>query len=72
MVLFVGLKLFKILLLLVIVVVDICYWLHPVVNPGIRQGVTVMKSKKLNWSVKVFLSCACVQIYEFQHLWDTK
>ena len=53
MVLFVGfaesfclLVCLKMLLLLVIVVVDICYWLHPVVNPRMRPGVTVLKSKK--------------------------
>ena len=53
MVLFVGfaesfclLVCLKMLLLLVIVVVDICYWLHPVVNPLMRPGVTVLKSKK--------------------------
>ena len=50
-----------------IVVVDIFYWMHPVVNPRIRRGVTVLKSVKINWTVKVFLSCACVQIYEFQY-----
>ena len=54
------------------IVVDIFYWMHPVVNPHIRRGVTVLESEKINWSVKVFLSCACAQIYEFQYLWDTK
>ena len=48
-------------------VVHICYWLHPVVNPRMRQGVTELKKEKMNWRVKVFLFCACVQIYEFQH-----
>ena len=48
-----------------IVVVDICYWLHPVVNPRMRRGVTELKSEKINWRVKVFLFC--VQIYEFQY-----
>ena len=74
MVLFVGLAesscsriCLKILLLLMIVVVDICYWLHPVVNPRMRRGVTELKSEKINWRVKVFLFCACVQIYEFQY-----
>ena len=50
-----------------IVVVDLCYWLHPVVNPRMRQGVTELKSEEINWRVKVFLLCACVQIYEFQY-----
>ena len=54
------------------IVVDIFYWMHPVVNPHIRRGVTVLESEKINWSVKVFLSYACAQIYEFQYLWDTK
>ena len=74
MVLFVGLAessclriCLKILPLLMIVVVDICYWLHPVVNPRMRRGATGMKSEKINWRVKVFLFCACVQIYEFQY-----
>ena len=49
-----------------IVVVEICYWLHPVVNPRMRRGVTELKSEKINWKVKVFLFCACVQIYDFQ------
>ena len=63
MVLFVGFKLFKILLLLVIVVVDICYWLHPVVSPGIRQGVTVMKSKKIKLECKgILVLCLCPDI----------
>ena len=46
-----------------IVVVDVCYWLHPIVNPHMRRGVTELKSEK----VKVFLFCACIQIYEFQY-----
>ena len=50
-----------------IVVVDICYWLHPEVNPCMRQGVTELKTEKINWRVKVFLFCACVQTYEFQY-----
>ena len=51
-----------------IVVVDICYWLHPVVNPRMRRGVsTELKNEKINWRVKLFLFCACVQIYEFQY-----
>ena len=51
-----------------IVVVDICYWLHPVVNPRMRRGVsTELKNEKINWRVKMFLFCACVQIYEFQY-----
>ena len=29
-----------------IVAVDICYGLHPVVNPRMRRGVTVLKSEK--------------------------
>ena len=49
-----------------IVVVHVCYWLHPVVNPRMRRGVTELRSEKINWRVKVFLFCACVQIYEFQ------
>ena len=36
-----------------------------------RRDVTVSKSKKINWKVKVFLSlwskCSCAQIYEFQY-----
>ena len=37
-------------------------------NPHMRRGVTVLKSeKKINWREKVFLSCARVQIYEFQY-----
>ena len=32
--------------LLVIVIVNICYGLHPVVNPHIRRGVTELKSEK--------------------------
>ena len=71
MVLFVGLAessclriCLKILLLLVI---NICYWLHPVVNPHMRRVVTELKSEKINWRVNVFLFCACVQIYEFQY-----
>ena len=31
-------NLFKNITLLMIVVVDICYWLHPVVNPRMRSG----------------------------------
>ena len=50
-----------------IVFVDICYWLHPLVNPRMRRGVTEFKSEKINWRVKAFLCCACVQIYEFQY-----
>ena len=50
-----------------IVVVDICYWLHPVVNPRMRRGVTELKSEKINRRVKVFFFCSCVQIYEFQY-----
>ena len=54
-----------------IVVVDICYWLHPVVNPPMRRGVTELKSEKINWRVKVFLFYACVQIYIItRYLWD--
>ena len=60
-------NLFKILLLLVIVVVDICYWLYPVVYPRMRSGATELKSEKINWRVKVFLFCTCLQIYEFQY-----
>ena len=55
------------LLLFMIVVVDICYWLHPVVNPRMRRGVAELKSEKINWRVNAFLLCACVQIYEFQY-----
>ena len=50
-----------------IVVVDVCYRLHPVVNPRMRRGVTELKNEKINWRVKMFLFCACVQIYEFQY-----
>ena len=50
-----------------IVVVEICYWLHPVVNRRMRRGVTELKSEEIRWRVKVFLFCACVQIYEFQY-----
>ena len=50
-----------------IVVVDICYRLHPVVNLHIRRVVTKLKSEKINWRVKAFLFYACVQIYEFQY-----
>ena len=57
---------YGILLLLMIVVGDICYWLHPVVNPHMRR-VTELKSENVNWRVKVFLFCAFVQIYEFQY-----
>ena len=39
-----------------------------VVNPRMRRGVTELKSEKINWRVKVFLFCACVQIYEFQYI----
>ena len=53
MVLFVGLVesscfliCLKILLLLMIVVVDVCYWLRPVVNPRMRRRVTELKSEK--------------------------
>ena len=47
--------------------VDVCYWLHAVVNPRMRRGVIGMENEKINWRVKVFLFCACVQIYEFQY-----
>ena len=50
-----------------IVVVDICYWLHPLANPRMRRGITELKSEKINLRVKAFLFCPCVQISEFQY-----
>ena len=50
-----------------IVVVDICKRLHPVVNLHIRRGITELKSEKNKLQSKGVLVYACVQIYEFQY-----
>ena len=35
-----------------IVVVDICYWLHPLANPRMRRGITELKSEKIKFESK--------------------